>query len=143
MKRIAATALLSLFMIGCGERVQQPERVSLVTGVAKDEQLPNGEPSGCYAQQTVIELTYDPTWGTGSSYGPIAWRPGYTARRAGSEIEILDPDGNVEAITGKKYWVMGGNPNGWPDPQPEKPIQFWICAPVLPFLGPGTNPDTG
>ena len=37
---------------------------------------------------------------TGKSF---AWPKGFTARRAGSEVEVLDPAGNVVLMTGQRY----------------------------------------
>jgi hypothetical protein len=124
IKRIAATVVLGLFVIGCG---LLPERVPLLTGTPYPEQ--NGK-FGCYTAINQTLLTYDPTYGTVDGGGPVAWPPGFTARRAGSEAEVLDPSGNVVAITGKRYWLEGGTPPQWPDPQPKQPISWWVCGAV-------------
>jgi hypothetical protein len=39
---------------------------------------------------------------------PVAWRPGFTGRRVGSEVEVRDPSGNVVNTTGQRYKLPGG-----------------------------------
>ena len=57
----------------------------------------------------VADVIADPTTGTptdattGKSF--LAWPKGFTARRAGSEVEVLDPAGNVVLTTGQRYRV--------------------------------------
>jgi hypothetical protein len=54
----------------------------------------------------VADVVADPTSGapsdaaTGESF---AWPKGFIARRAGSEVEISDPEGNVVLVTGQRY----------------------------------------
>jgi hypothetical protein len=36
---------------------------------------------------------------------PVMWPSGYTARRAGSEVEVLDTQGKVIATTGRTYRI--------------------------------------
>jgi hypothetical protein len=133
MKRIAATLAIGVLVVGCGllpEQVQ-PEQVPLLTG--------DPEHGGCYSLEIESPLSVDPTYGTGS--GPhivqqgdwvqvVAWRPGFTGRRVGSEVEVLDPQGNVVATTGHTYRLQGGyppHPSSWPG----FPYNiFWACGDV-------------
>jgi len=39
---------------------------------------------------------------------PVMWPLGFTGRRAGSEVEVLDPTGDVVATTGRNYRLDGG-----------------------------------
>ena len=40
----------------------------------------------------------------------VLWWPKYTGRRLGNEVEVLDPDGNVVATTGRRYKIEAGFP---------------------------------
>ena len=45
---------------------------------------------------------------------PILWPAGFTARRFGTEIEILNESGKVIAVTGNRYKFDGGTDEaGW------------------------------
>lgn len=80
------------------------------------------------------QLVVDPTYGTAVTsdfYGrtvPVMWRPGFTGRRSGSEVAVLDPDGKVVAVTGQNYRMEGGSVGGNPDGGP--PFSFWACGSV-------------
>jgi hypothetical protein len=55
-----------------------------------------------------MDVVADPTFGTVSKDGggpELTWPRGYTARWAGSEVEVLDLEGNVVLTTGKRYWL--------------------------------------
>ena len=41
---------------------------------------------------------------------PVQWWPKYTGRRVGNEVEVLDPDGNVVATTGRRYRIEAAFP---------------------------------
>lgn len=119
--RLAVTALaLALCMIGCAP-------VALLTGV------PPGFPfdsAACYTNSAHGRLVADPRYGTAiidtdmnptnATAVPVMWRPGFTARRVGSEVEVEDPAGNVVAITGRTYRIDGGYVG-------EDPLVFWAC----------------
>jgi hypothetical protein len=134
MKRISATIALGLVVLGCG---RLPDPVQLVTGTSALE------PNGCFAFDVAGRLTVDPSYGTaiivkdGTGGIPVAWRPGFTGRRAGSEVEVLDPDGKVVATTGRPYDVEGGyvTDGSWGHPETS---MFWACGYVkpLPFVAP-------
>jgi len=61
----------------------------------------------------VGELTADPTYGTTIQGTAVYWPLGFTGRWAGSEIEVLDPDGKVIATTGRTYKLEGGYWDGF------------------------------
>jgi hypothetical protein len=67
----------------------------------------------------------------------VAWRPGFTARRSGSEVEVLDPQGIVVATTGRSYRFSGGivSAGGSPGLQlPEPTAQvIWACGDTQPL----------
>ncbi|MDT5050476.1 MAG: hypothetical protein QOG75_6380 [Mycobacterium sp.] len=58
-------------------------------------------------------LVVDPKYGTAITLNspespmPVAWGVGFTGRYAGSEVEVLTPDGEVLAVTGKSYEFAG------------------------------------
>jgi hypothetical protein len=54
----------------------------------------------------VADVIADPTSGApmyAATGEALAWPRGFTARRAGSEVEVLDPSGNVVLTTGRRY----------------------------------------
>ena len=51
------------------------------------------------------QLAVDPKYGTSLDGRPVIWPEGFSARRAGDEIEVLDPSGNVVATTGRRYRI--------------------------------------
>jgi hypothetical protein len=138
MKRLAATLALALLVLGCG---LLPAPVQLVTG----DPLHNG----CFAADVAGLLMVDPTYGTAivGNNGPsmvrlsdvpvtVAWPPGFTGRRSGSEVEVLDPQGNAVAITGRSYQFWGGYTSAGSEfPNwPKLPTQMiWSCGNVHPL----------
>ena len=111
MKQLAALALALCLVLPGGDPVR------LLTG----EPLPR---NSCFASATGSGLLVaDPTYGTaiigqdsmaalGDEPMPVAWRPGFTARRIGSDVAVLDPQGNVVARTGRSYTIDGGLSSG-------------------------------
>jgi hypothetical protein len=127
MKRVAATLALSLVVLGCGEPVQ------LITAPAWGD--------GCFMNSATGRLIVDPVYGTAIVFEPqggtlpVAWRPGFRARRVGLEVEVLAPRGNVVATTGKNYNIAGGyveegSSGGWPGLPTGV---FMACDTVLPL----------
>jgi hypothetical protein len=55
-------------------------------------------------------LVADETNGTaiGPLRKPVLWPPGFTARRVGSEVQVLEGLGRVVATTGQTYVLDGG-----------------------------------
>ena len=84
----------------CGGTAPSPgEPVALLTGV---------DPEVCYAggeSGLTDVLVADPIRGTSFGGRPVMWPTGYTARRAGSEVEVLDLEGRVRATTGRTYHI--------------------------------------
>lgn len=88
--------LLAMVLAGC-------DSVSILTS-------PPGRP--CYLNVATGTLVADPTYGTRIEAGagwtlPVMWPHGFRARRAGSEVEVLDEDGRVVAVTGRRYNLSG------------------------------------
>lgn len=75
---------------------------------------------GCYLANTTGMLIPDAQAGTaivsedmGQTTVPIRWPQGYTGRRSGDQVEVLDGGGNVVARTGQRYMLLGGySPDG-------------------------------
>jgi len=138
MKPIALTLAMVLALVGCaGSGGRSSEPVQLLTGLST---LIRG--GGCFTNWAEGPLVIDPTYGTAiidtdvhsSTPVTVAWRPGYTARRVGSEVQVLDPDGKVVAITGRRYRIAGGYQNG-DQFEPQLPVGvFWACDFVNPQL---------
>jgi hypothetical protein len=116
MKRVAAALALALLVLGCGPsaaEVQQGVPVQLLTGDYQG--MASG--GGCFTYWATGPLSVDATSGTAimdadagaTTTEPVMWRPGFTARRVGSEVVVLDPNGNVVAVTGRKYKIEGGH----------------------------------
>ena len=104
-----------LLLAGCqGLAPRTP--VQLLTGV------PDGVSEGtCYTAEIHGLLVVDARYGTAilddtaprvggvpPSPLPVAWRPGVTGRLAGSEVEVVDPNGRVVATTGQRDILPGG-----------------------------------
>jgi hypothetical protein len=125
VRRIATALGLALSLLGCGSvaptfRTAPPvepvrsappgEPVELLTGP-----LPFDEDE-CTPHTNVGELLVDPQFGTAQGmYGggrdpigsyPVMWRPGFTGRRVGSEVVVVDPSGNLVATTGEWYELV-------------------------------------
>ena len=134
-KQIASiVAALAMCLVGC---LTLPEPVQLITG-------PPNHDGACFAATGSGLLVVDPTYGT-AIIGPdsmvalgdepvtVAWRPGFTARRIGSEVEVLDPWGNVVARTGQSYTIDGGFVGPNQVGAPELQTVFWACDKVQPL----------
>jgi hypothetical protein len=75
---------------------------------------------GCYLANTTGMLIPDAQAGTaivsedmGQTTVPVRWPPGYTGRRSGGQVEVLDSGGDVVARTGQRYTLLGGySPDG-------------------------------
>lgn len=78
-----------------------------------------GPPFSCPASLIEGELVADPSAGTAIvSQGErfrVRWPPGYVGRVAGREIEVLDANGIVVAVTGRPMKLGGGasEPDLW------------------------------
>ena len=109
---VALALALALCLAGCG-LMPHSDPVQLLTAPLSH--------TGCFAADVSGLLVVDPTDGTaivannhpsmlGLSDVPttVAWPAGFTARRNGAEVEVLTPEGNVAATTGRSYHFMGG-----------------------------------
>jgi hypothetical protein len=63
---------------------------------------------GCVLLYQVVDVIADATSGTviKGTGEPLTWPSGYTARTAGSEVEVLDASGRVVLATGQRYRLM-------------------------------------
>ena len=103
MRRVTATLLLALCLLGC----------ALAGGTVKlatNEGPVSTEARGCFTFPYTGELIVDRTHGTALEEDegvitPLMWPPGFTARWIGSEVEVLDPAQNVVATTGQRYYI--------------------------------------
>jgi hypothetical protein len=104
----AITLALALCLPGCGSKEPPGEPVQLLTGAMpfdEDECTRNGD---WIAQQLLVDPEYGTTFaGWPDTRAPVMWRPGFTGRQVGSEVAVLDPDGNVVATTGRSYTIVG------------------------------------
>jgi hypothetical protein len=139
MKHLA-TIVVALCLVGCGWLPPNGDPVQLITA-------PHLE---CFAADVSGLLVVDPTDGTAivANNHPsmlqlsdvpvtVAWPPGFTARRSGSEVEVLDPQGNAVAITGRNYRLWGGyadagGSSGLNAPELRTNV-FWACDSVTPL----------
>jgi hypothetical protein len=151
MKRVAATLVVALVLVGCGTLL--PEPVHLLTpppadGMIGSSVLITFGPDGCVSNPYAGELVVDATYGTAfiatgggdATPLPVVWRSGFTGRRSGSEVQVVDPQGNVVAVTGHVYvfnggYVNDGNENmdaDWAWSGIPVPRAFFSCGRVTP-----------
>lgn len=120
---VAASIWLKPFLPDAGD-------VPLLAGASAQV----GGGGGCFTNWTDALLVGDPTYGVATDGGtPVAWRPGFTARRVGSEVEVLAPDGDVVAVSGKNYRLEGAQVGPGPEMQgwPGLAVRvFWACGRV-------------
>jgi len=123
MRRIAATLALSLCLLGCG--LTKGERVPLITS----ESDAGG---GCWLLHEVVDVVADPTSGTPTIKGgaSLKWPKGYTARRSGTEVEVLDAAGSVVLTTGGRYELCPT-----PGSDYSKPLSEWVVGDATPCAG--------
>jgi hypothetical protein len=101
--RVLTALALALCLFGCQSTA---EPVKLLTGV-----------DGCWAGGESSSgitgvLVRDPNSGTSINNSPIMWPVGFTGRRDGAEVEVLDAGGNVVATTGRTYHLSMGMVSG-------------------------------
>lgn len=100
-------------VLGCGPA--RGEQVPLPT-----DQTVTAFGRGCILMHEVVDVIADPASGTPViEHGgePMRWPKGFTAWRAGTEVEVLDATGAVVLRTGARYslcpseymsgWVIG------------------------------------
>ena len=108
MRRITALgAALLLVVVGCSSPVPAGEPVELLTGAMPFDQ------DECTRDRYIVSmLLVDPRFGTTlagypDTRAPVMWPPGFTGRRIGSDVIVLDPDGRAVAATGRSYDITG------------------------------------
>jgi hypothetical protein len=83
---------------------------------------------GCYTSGASGVLTADRTYGTALIENeapiPVMWPHGYSGRRSGSQVEIVDTSGHVVARTGTRVQIGGGYTG-------ENPRAFLACGSVI------------
>lgn len=89
---------LALCLLGCNA-LARPEPIEVRT--SDTDTL-----DGCYLAGTAAELILDPNAGLAWRFGPddirpVIWPRGYTARRVGSEIQVVNRDGLVIVRSGR------------------------------------------
>ena len=148
MTKRAATIVIALALClgGCGLLPPQRDPVQLLTS-------PQGV---CFAANAAGLLVVDPTYGTaiigdghpnmligGDVPVTVAWPPGFSGRRNGSEVEVLDPQGNVVGTTGGSYqfnagFVSAGGSSGivWPELKKGVLLSCGNLTSALPFVPP-------
>jgi hypothetical protein len=109
---LAALIASALLLAAC--EAQEP--VTLLTGSAECYDGWSGDLA--YDAQT-NSVSFD----LGAGPHPIQWPHGYTGRRSGREVEILDPAGKPLYRTGTRVSLLG---DGW---QSDK--VFRVCGMVL------------
>ena len=65
------------------------------------------ESGSCVLMYSIVDVAADPTYGTIDrvSGNPLTWPLGYTGRWVGTEVEVLNPAGNVVLTTGQRYRI--------------------------------------
>ena len=112
VRGVLLVSLAALLLAACGA---SGEPVPLLTATEPD---PLGSGS-CYLWWGQGELVEHATAGTAvkeqsGRIRALEWPMGYSARRSGGTIEVLDTTGNVAAMTGRKYQFFT---SAWgPDP---------------------------
>jgi hypothetical protein len=105
--RSAVTLALAVFVLGCGTPAPSSIRGEQVPLITLEGQ------TCCFLSYSVVDVKASSTFGTvikGTDM-PLRWPAGYTAWRAGSEVEVRDPDGTVVLTTGARYWISPTQPD--------------------------------
>lgn len=83
---------------------------------------------GCYTSGASGVLTADATYGTAiienEASIPVMWPHGFTGRRSGYQVEVVDTSGHVVARTGTRVQIDGGYTG-------ENPRAFLACGAVV------------
>ena len=95
MHRAGFTLALAMSLLACQSVARPADYVELVT-------MDAGEEIGCWLMPTYGELVADPEFGVAfkGTGAPAVWPSGYSGRRVGAEVEVLDRQQNVVTRTG-------------------------------------------
>ncbi len=120
---ILACTVAACVTAGPGTPVRARGDVGIL--VAPSPQVRDGQVTvGCAAALIEGELVEDLDTGVaildGGSPRPVVWPTGYSARRAGSEVQVLDASGGVVATTGEVVSMGGGAIDGGG-------VRWWAC----------------
>ena len=153
--RVRRMSVVSLDIAGrTGRRFQVLAMASLLAACSSDA-VPlltgtgpfSGADHTCYLNRAVGTLVVDQTYGTaivqevGDGFPPfitpVMWWHGFSGRRAGSQVEVLDPEGTVVAVTGRRYSIGGGTWAETLTPTKENHYafegpRFWLACEVIP-----------
>ena len=121
MRRVITTLALALcLLLGCS--TTRDEQVPLITSE-------NDSGGACWLMHETADVIADPTSGTPTLKAgtPLKWPTGYTARRAGTAVEVVDSAGNVVLTTGRRYELA-------PTPASDfsEPLSEWVIGCVTP-----------
>jgi hypothetical protein len=130
MRRVTTTVALALCLAGCysgappgqstapsGEPAQLLTNIGQCSDLRAEGLLLSNSEHGTDIEvvPTVIEVqgvdttVVWPSGNDGTSILPVRWPTGFTAvRLEGGKVSVLDPKGNVVAITGSRYSLTGG-----------------------------------
>lgn len=122
--RVSLALALAIAATGCG--------LGSVTLLTAEPGL-----AGCYTSGVGGDLVADGTYGTAiletfkTETGsravslPVKWPYGYTGRRSGWEIEVLNASGDVVARTGTQLYIPGGSEG--------KDPRVWVACDIGPL----------
>lgn len=92
-------AVLAALVVGCG--------------ASASANLLTYKPDSCHPAPNAGQLVADPQFGTvlmetpAGPRIPVAWPSGHTGRYVGGEVEVIDDGGNIVAVTGRQYELIG------------------------------------
>jgi hypothetical protein len=118
-KLAIALTLTGLYVLSCG--ASSPVDVPILTDAA-------GSDGSCLLVHRVVDVVAAPGSGaptikdTGEQ---LVWPKGFRGRRAGLQVEVLDPNGNVVLTTGASYWICPTYESGLSG-------KAWVIAMVKP-----------
>jgi hypothetical protein len=99
-----------MLLLGCSPSVPQPSVHQPSVPLRVDATV--SDESCCLLSYAVLDVVADPKFGTvdKATGAPLTWPRGYTARQAGSEVEVLNSTGKVVLTTGARYWLSPVGP---------------------------------
>jgi hypothetical protein len=143
MKALGIAMALACALLACTTKAPPGDPVQLLTGT-----MPFGADE-CDGGGNAAVLLVDREYGTAlAAYGmfdndttraPVMWPPGFTGRQVGSEVVVVDPEGNIVATTGQSY-VFSGNPlieepkGGWPNREDRRYRRGWVNSLIGPAM---------